>query len=269
MAALTINVTRASNATLTSPCVGFIAANAGNNDSPSTYYSRRLRRNASNMINYNYYSTSNMSNSFVLEGCGTTDANKQIPFTIPVSATSTTVTYYVGLTVPVVSSLMSGTYDDTVSVRSYEGSIGNCSQPGGSRNAVVNYRIDPSLDISPTARSMNLGVLSVGATGNVSFTITHNGNGFRLGVKTANGSQLQKAGATGVWNYQTRFKNGTAAYGAFRTIPTAWTYYSEITTNSNTSPVTILVDVQVIAPAPVGPLAGSYSDVINFEVAAF
>lgn len=269
MTSLTLNITRASNATLTSACNGFVAMNAGNNDSPATYYSRRLRRNGTNFINYNYYSTSTMSDTYVLEGCGTTDANKQLTFSIPIGQTSTTVTYYIGLTAPAAGTLANGSYTDTVSTRSYEGSIGSCSLPGGSRNAVVTFMIDSTLDISPVSQTMDLGVLSVGSQATASFTITHNGNGFRLATKTTNGSQLKKTGATAVWNYQTRFKNGAAAYGSFRTVPTDWNYYSEITSNGGTSPVTIQVNVQVVSPEPTGPLAGSYTDTMNFEVSAF
>ena len=268
MAALTITVTRASNATLTSACNGFIAMNPGSNDSPASYYSRRLRRNASNHINYNLYSTSTMSDSFVIEGCGTTNANKQLAFSIPINQTSTTVTYYAGLTVPTAGTVTQGIYDDTVSTRSFEGSIGNCTLPGASRNQQIRFEIDASLDISPVSQTMNLGVLQVGSTATATFTITHNGGGFRLGVQSTNGSQLKKTGATGFWTYQTRFKVGASGtYGSYRTIPTSWNYYSEITSTSS-SPATVYADVLVVSPAAVGPLAGTYSDVLNFEVSA-
>lgn len=264
---VTITVTRANNATLTSACNGFIAFNAGQNDSPT--YTRRLRRN-SNYINYNLYKQVGLTNTFILEACGTADPNKQIAFTIPIGQTTATVSpvFYPGMTTPTPGAFASGSYTDTVSVRTYEGSIGSCTLPGGTMNIQTQLRVDQTLDISPVSQTMNLGTLSVGATATSSFTITHNGGGFKVGVKSANGSLLKKAGTSHQWPYQVQFKRGGGAFGTALSLSSSWIFATDLTQGATGAPVVIQTKVNVVSPAPSNPLAGTYSDVISYEVVA-
>lgn len=268
-----INVTRANNATLTQACTGFVAVGAGANDSPSTYYSRRLRRNT-RYIPYNYYTTSTYTNANVYEGCSaSTAASHYVTFTIPVSATSiasgSRPKYIVRMPSAGIGAATSGTYTDSVSMRVYEGSIGDCSQPGGSRTSTISYVVDSTLSITAAASSLSFGELAVGDTVTTTLSVVHNGNGFRLGVRSENASELRQANATAIWDYQMRFKRGNNSFGSWRTLSDSWTYYSEITQNGGSSPVTVTLESQVIAPAPTGPLAGTYTDTVYFEVTPY
>lgn len=266
---LTLNITRTNNApNLAAVCNGFISFDQGDWDSPA--YTRRLRRNASNFVSYNYYSSSTISSGNILEACGTTNASKQIAFSIPINASSTSRTYFVSAVAPP-GGQANGTYEDSFTVRSWQGNIGTCTQSGGTRTATVQFNVRQNLAISLSSTSISLGTLSTsGPVGTSDLSVTYSGGGFRLGIRSTNGSKLVKAGATGQWNYQASFRNGAfSAWGSYQNLPSVWTYIPELQfTGSGTNTRVISINVRAVAPAPTGPLAGTYTDVIHFEASA-
>lgn len=263
------------------PCKGFITMSEGLHSTSS--FQRRLKRGIGNhYINYNYFNDvpGSWDASRVLRGCPYTGVATQYQaFEWPSGNTSVTRTfaYRMRLDAPPAGSARSGVYTDIVSLQAYIGEVGDCSHPSGLPSlAILTYTVDSGLDISlvdvggsfhpgQNTRTMDFGSLTPGEFREFDVSIRHN-DGFRLAARTLNGSKLVHQGAVGpAWNYRTRFNGGApVAVGKDPTYYAACAAPPLLHSYTN-----VRVRIEIASPGPVNPLAGTYSDVMTFDIAAF